>query len=138
MLASDSATRGTYNRALTTPSKSDALYWFLGTLFGIVCGYTHVSLNDSGLAVLFVTGAAMFLAYRRPTRIWRWMLLIGLSLPAATLLAQLSRERPSKGLVAGSFAGLAFAIVASFGGQVLHRVVGELFPKKESSGESAN
>ena len=94
-------------------------------------------MNDSGLAVLFVTAAAMFLSYKRPQRIWRWMLLIGLSLPAATLLAQLSRERPPLGMIAGSFAGLAFAIVASVGGRVLHRVVDVLFPKKESPAETA-
>lgn len=101
-------------------------------LFAAGAGYTHVRLNDSGLAVLFVTGFTMFLSYMRPLRVWRWMIVMGLSLPLATLVAQLTREKPPLGMVAGSFAGVAFAVVAAVGGQVLRRVVLILFPKRES------
>ena len=77
-----------------------------------------------------VTGFAMFLAYKCPQRTWWWAGLIGLSLPSAVLLKFITRDRPSMGMVAGSFAGLAFSIVAAVGGKVLKRVVGELFPPK--------
>ncbi len=76
-----------------------------------------------------VTGFTMFLAYRRPERVWRWALLIGLSMPVAGLIALLTRERPSRGMLAGTFAGLAFSIVAAVGGRVLHRARGILFPQ---------
>lgn len=75
-----------------------------------------------------VTGFTMFLAYRRPERVWRWAVLMGLSMPLAGLFALLTRVRPSRGMIAGTFAGLAFSIVAAVGGRVLHRARGILFP----------
>ncbi len=81
-----------------------------------------------------VTGLTMFLAYKRPERVWRWALLVGLSMPAAGLIALLTRQRPSRGMLVGTFAGLAFSIVAAVGGRVLHRAVRTLFPKKVNSG----
>ena len=118
-------------------SQSDTLYYVLAILLGALAGYLHVALLDSSLSVLLVTGATMFLAYQRPVRVWRWAVLIGLSLPVAALIALLTRNKPTLGMVAGSFAGLAFSIVAAAGGQVLRRVVRELFPsRKVPSGPS--
>jgi len=79
-----------------------------------------------------VTGFTMFLAYRRPERVWRWALLVGLSMPAAGFVALLTREHPSRGMIAGTFAGLAFSIVAAIGGRVLHRARTILFARKDS------
>jgi hypothetical protein len=115
---------------ISRSKQSDALYWILALIFGAVAGFTHVCLNDSGLSVLMVTGFTMFLAYQRPQRIWWWAAIVGLSLPVGVLLTYLIREKPSLGMVAGSFAGLAFAVVAAVGGKVLRRVVAELFPPK--------
>ncbi len=108
------------------------VYWLLALVFGVIAGWIHVRLNDSGLSVLSVTGFAMFLAYKRPLKAWWWAAIIGLSLPVAVLLTYFHREKPSLGMVAGSFAGFAFSIVASVGGRVLRRVVAELFPPKTS------
>lgn len=122
--------------SITDSQQSDALYVGLAILLGSAAGWTHARLNDSGLSVLMVTGFSMFLAYKRPQRMWWWAALIGLSLPVAVLLNYLTREKPSLGMVAGSFAGLAFSIVASVGGKVLRRVVAELFPPKKPSPDS--
>ncbi len=113
---------------LNSSGRSDALYWLLGITFGAACGYTHIRIQDSSLSVLMVTGFTMFLAYRRPERVWRWAVLMGLSMPVAGLIALLTRERPTRGMIAGTFAGLAFSIVAAVGGRVLHRAKGILFP----------
>ncbi len=88
-------------------------------------------INDSGLAVVFVTAFTMLLAYKRTQRIWRWITVMALSLPAAVLVAQVTRTKPPLGMVAGSFAGSAFAIVAGIGGQLLRRAVDILFPQKD-------
>jgi len=93
----------------------------------------HIRIQDSSLSVLMVTGFTMFLAYKRPERVWRWALLVGLSMPAAGLVALLTRQRPSRGMLVGTFAGLAFSIVAAVGGRVLHRAVKTLFPEKVDS-----
>ncbi len=112
-------------------NQSGIFYWILALVFGVACGWVHVRLSDTGLSVLMVTGFAMFLSYRRPQRLWWWAAIIGLSLPAAVLLSYFGREKPSLGMIAGSFAGLAFSIVASVGGSILRRVVIELFPPKQ-------
>lgn len=121
-----------YHEIISDSKPSGALYWTLAVLFGVAAGLVHVRLNDSGLSVLMVTGFTMFLAYRRPQNVWWWAVIIGLSLPTAVLLSYLTREKPTLGMVAGSFAGLAFSIVAAVGGKVLRRVVAELFPSKTS------
>jgi len=115
---------------LDSQNKSDSLYWLLGIIFGIACGYTHIRVQDSSLSVLMVTGFTMILAYRRPERVWRWALLVGLSMPLAGFIALLTRVRPSRGMIVGTFAGLAFSIVAAVGGRVLYRTRTILFPKK--------
>lgn len=120
---------------MPSQTESDGLYWFLGVVFAAACGYVHVRLHDSGLAVLMVTGFAMFLAYKRPESVWRWALLVGLGMPAAALFAQLTREHPSRGMVVGSFAGMAFSIVSAVGGKILRRARNELFPKKVDGGQ---
>ena len=118
---------------LNSDHNSDTIYWLLAVLFGAACGYTDIRIQDSSLSVLMVTGFTMFLAYKRPQRVWRWALLVGLSMPAAGLIALLTKQRPSRGMIAGTFAGLAFSIVAAVGGRVLHRAVSLLFPGKVDS-----
>jgi hypothetical protein len=121
------------------PSRQhDWFYWVLSLIFAFLSGYAHVRINDSGLAVVFVTAFTMFLTYKRPERIWRWIVIMALSLPAAVLFAQLTRSRPPLGMVAGSFAGSAFAIVAGIGGVLLRRAVGILFPPKHQATETAS
>jgi hypothetical protein len=117
---------------LSSGKQSDALYWLLALLFGAACGYMHVRVQDSNLSVLMVTGFTMFLAYHRPERVWRWAVVMGLSMPAAGVVAMLTREHPSHGMIAGTFAGLAFSIVAAVGGRVLRRARTILFPEKEA------
>ena len=80
-----------------------------------------------------VTGFTMFLAYMRPERVWRWALLMGLSMPIAGLIALLTHEHPSRGMIAGTFAGFAFSIVSAVAGRVLHRAKQILFPDKSGS-----
>jgi hypothetical protein len=109
-------------------AQSDLFYWALAFVFAAIAGFAHVRLNDSGLSIVFVTAFTMFLAYKRPERSWRWMLVLGLCLPASVLAAQLTREKPPLGMIAGSFAGLAFSIVAGIGGQLLRKAVVLLFP----------
>jgi predicted branched-subunit amino acid permease len=115
---------------LNFPKKSDAVYWVLAVVCGSACGYVYIHVQDPSLSVLMVTAFTMFLAYNRPERVWRWALVMGLSMPAAGLVALLSHEHPSRGMIAGTFAGLAFSIVSAVGGRVLRRARTILFPKK--------
>jgi predicted branched-subunit amino acid permease len=104
-------------------------YWLVGLLLGAAAGYVQVQVQDPTISALMVGAFAMFLAIMRPARPWRWGLLVALCLPAAELLAFLSREKPTRGAVIGSFAGLAPALVCAIGGSFLRRLTGELFKK---------
>jgi hypothetical protein len=115
---------------LSSAKQSDGLYWVLALIFGAGCGYVYIHLLDSSLSVLMVTGFTMFLAYMRPERVWLWALIMGLSMPVAAVIALLARERPSRGMMVGTFAGLAFSIVSAVGGRVLRRARNILFPEK--------
>ena len=113
----------------SSPSR-DTAFWIIGCILGAIAGYTHVRVQDSSLSVLMVTAFTMFLAICRPERVWRWALIIGISLPIAAIVAFLSREKPSRGMLWGTFAGFAFSIVAAVGGMFFRRVIGILFSSK--------
>jgi hypothetical protein len=117
---------------LNSTKQSDALYWLLALLFGAACGYVHIRIGDSSLSVLMVTAFTMFLAYMRPERVWRWIVVMGFSMPAAGMVAVLTRQHPNRGMILGTFAGLAFSIVAGIAGRFLHRARMILFPKKDA------
>ncbi len=105
-------------------------YWIAGLILGGITGYMQVRIKDPTLSGVFLVAINLFLAFRRPQRPWRWGLVTALCLPAAELLAYLTREQPTRAMVWGSFVGLAPALAAAFGGSVIRRAITTLFPKK--------
>jgi uncharacterized membrane protein (UPF0136 family) len=105
-------------------------FWISGLILGGITGFLQVRVKDPTLSGVFLVAINLFLAFMRPRRPWRWGVLTGLCLPAAELLAFLTREHPTRGMVGGSFVGLAPALAASFGGSVIRRAMSTLFPQK--------
>ncbi|HLH07766.1 MAG TPA: hypothetical protein VKW78_11055 [Terriglobales bacterium] len=106
-------------------------YWIVGSMLGAITGYLQVRVKDPTLSAVLLVAFSMFLAYMRPRRPWRWGLLTALCLPAAELLAYLTREHPTRAAIYGSFVGLAPALAACFGGSVIRRAVNTLFLEKQ-------
>jgi uncharacterized membrane protein (UPF0136 family) len=105
-------------------------FWIAGLILGGITGYLQVRVKDPTLSGVLLVAINLFLAVMRPRRAWRWGVLTALCLPAAELLAYLSREQPTRAMVYGSFVGLAPALAAAFGGGVLRRAINTLFLQK--------
>ena len=114
-------------------SPKDWPFWLAGLLLGGLTGYVQTRIGDLLLSALMVAAFSMFLGMMRPQRPWRWALLVAVCLPAAQLLAFLTREHPTRAAVYTSFAALAPALVCAYGGSLLRRVLGELFPRGAGS-----
>lgn len=116
-----------------SPSDShqrDWPYWIAGLILGGFTGFLQVRVKDPTLSGVCLVAINPFLAFMRPRRPWRWGLLTGLCLPAAELLAYVTREQPTTAMVGGSLVGLAPALAAAFGGAVIRRAISILFPQK--------
>lgn len=107
--------------------KRDWPFWIAGLILGGITGYLQVRVKDPTLSAVLLVAINIFLAFIRPRRPWRWGVLTALCLPAAELLAYLTREHPTRAMVWGSFVGLAPALAAAFGGAVIRRAVNTLF-----------
>jgi hypothetical protein len=113
----------------TTGSRPELPFWIAGALLGAAAGYIHIRALDLTLPALLVAATSMFLGVARPRKPWRWALLVALCLPAAQLLAFISRVNPTRGEVAASFVALVPAFVGAYGGSLLRQTVHNIFEK---------
>ena len=105
-------------------------YWIAGLIMGGFTGFLQVRVKDPTLSGVVLVAINLVLAFMRPRRPWRWGLLTALCLPAAELLAYLTREQPTRAMVGDRSLGLAPAMAAAFGGAVIRRAIATLFPRK--------
>ena len=110
------------------PAVRDRGYYLAACVLGAIAGWSQIALRD--ISLLLVSAFTLFLAVARPQRPWRWALIVGLGLPAAELLTYVFRWHPLRGAVAGSFLALVPAMMCAYGGALLRRAVGILFPPK--------
>jgi hypothetical protein len=68
---------------------SDAVFYGVAVLLGVLSGILQVALQDRLLTSLLVTASTMFLGFTRPLRPWRWTLLVTLLVPAVMIAANL-------------------------------------------------
>jgi hypothetical protein len=107
-------------------------------LLGAGCGALHVwveTMNepDPLLSALAVTVATMLLGLLRPARPWRWVLLVGVPVPLAILLASvvIPTAHFTRASVAGSVLVSIPGWAGAFGGSVLRQKISEIFFEKK-------
>lgn len=113
------------------PEKSDALFYALAVALGMFCGVVHVGVRDPLLTALSVLASTMFLGYMRPSRPWRWVLLVGLFVPAVMTGANLMgyyRDLSRAGLY-GSALIMLPGVAGAFGGHFGRAFMREMFGK---------
>jgi hypothetical protein len=100
------------------PENGDALFYAIAVALGMLCGVVHVGVRDPLLTALSVLVSTMFLGYMRPSRPWRWVLLVGLFVPAVMTGANLMgyyRDLSRAGLY-GSALIMLPGVAGAFGG----------------------
>jgi hypothetical protein len=126
----------------SAPERFGFLFALFALSLGVACGALHVLVEtmqqpDPLLPALAVTIATMLLGVLRPARPWRWVLLVGVPVPLALLVAgfampELHFERAA---IAGSILIILPGFAGAFGGSVLRRKVSELFAEDKPSPE---
>jgi hypothetical protein len=98
--------------------RGDAAYYFLAVVLGVLGGMLHVAVRDPLLTSLLVLSSTMFLGFMRPSRPWRWVLLVALLVPLVMVAANLLnyyRELTRAGIF-GSALIILPAIAGAYGG----------------------
>ena len=113
------------------PENGDALFYAIAVALGMLCGVVHVGVRDPLLTALSVLVSTMFLGYMRPSRPWRWVLLVGLFVPAVMTGANLMgyyRDLSRAGLY-GSALIMLPGVAGAFGGHFGRAFMREMFGK---------
>jgi hypothetical protein len=108
----------------------DTTIYILAIFLGISGGVIDVDAGDLLLTALFVLAATMLLGVLRPSRPWRWILLVGACVPLVQLLAYAFLTRkPYPAQIYESCLGFLTGIAGAYGGSVLRRLMNELARK---------
>jgi len=108
-------------------SSTDAWFYVLSALCGIGAGWADVVINDLLFTALLVVMASMLLGMLRPRWPWRWVVVVGISIPLTELAAYLFLSvKPARAQVYGSFLAFFPGIAGAYGGAVVRGVVENL------------
>jgi hypothetical protein len=110
---------------------SDAVFYGIAVVLGMACGIVHVGLRDPLFTALSVLVSTMFLGYMRPSKPWRWVLLVALFVPAVMTGANLMgyyRELSRAGLYGSALIVLP-GVAGAFGGHFGRTFMREMFGK---------
>ena|ERR1035438_8562207 len=112
----------------------DALYYALALIFGVAAAWADIKVDAEEhllLTALIVVASCMLLGFLRPRKPLRWVLLIGVCIPALEWLAYFFlSEKPTRAQVYESFLAFLPGIAGAVSGALGRGVVDNLFPKK--------
>jgi len=117
--------------SVAEPENSDAVFYGVAVVLGMICGMVHIGLRDPLFTALSVLVSTMFLGYMRPRKPWRWVLLVGLFVPAVMGCANLLgyyRELTRAGLYGSALIALP-GVAGAFGGHFGRAFMREMFGK---------
>ena len=109
------------------PRSDRRIYW-LGSSLGLCAGFLEAKFGDLLLTALFVLASTMLLGVLRPTRPWRWTVIVGVFVPVVQLIAYLSlTQKPYRAQIYESLLGFLPGIAGAYGGALGRRAFGILF-----------
>ncbi|MEP6644403.1 MAG: hypothetical protein ABJA69_07885 [Acidobacteriaceae bacterium] len=112
------------------PPARDLAIYFVGALLGICAGALDVKVGDLLLTAIFVLMSTTVLGFLRPSKPWRWIVVVAIFVPIIQLLAYLFlAERPYRAQIYESFLGFLTGIAGAYGGSFGRRGLRELFRK---------
>jgi len=105
-------------------------YVFAGAS-GIFAGWADMRVGDLLFTTLLVVAPCMILGVMRPVKPWRWVVVVGICVPAVVLAAYLVFiQRPSHSQVYESFLAFLPGIAGAYGGALLRRASDNIFSGK--------
>ena len=113
---------------MEAPQKpGDSLFYGLAVLFGGLAGWANVKIGDLLFTALLVLAPCMLLGALRPSRPWRWVVVIGVFVPIVELLAYLvMTQKPYRAQIYESFLAFLPGIAGAYGGSLMRRVIDNL------------
>src|SRR6266478_92555 len=112
-------------------SASDGFYYLLAALSGVLAAWADIKVGDLLLTAMVVLVANMLLGILCPRKPWRWVLLVGVFVPAVEWLAYFFlSQKPERAQIYESFLAFVPGIAGAFGGAVGRNVVDNLLTGK--------
>lgn len=112
-------------------SGGDLFHYVLAAAFGVFAGWMDIKVGDLLFTAMIVLAACMVLGYLRPKRPWRWVVLIGISVPVVEWLAYFFlKQKPERAQIYESFLAFLPGIAGAYGGALGRGVVENLFADK--------
>ena len=107
--------------------RSDAPFYLLAALCGIGTGYADVLVDDLLFTALLVLASCMLLGLLRAKWPWRWVIMVGVSVPLTELGAYLIQTvKPARAQIYGSFLAFLPGIAGAYGGALMRGVIDNL------------
>jgi ABC-type multidrug transport system permease subunit len=108
-------------------ARRDAPFYLLAALAGMGTGWADVAVDDLLFTALLVLMACMLLGLLRPRWPWRWVVIVGIFIPLAELVAYLAfTVKPTRAQVYGSFLAALPGIAGAYGGSLMRGVLDNL------------
>jgi hypothetical protein len=112
-------------------SGGDGLYYVLAILSGALAGWLDIKVGDLLLTAMVVLSANMLLGFLSPRNPWRWVVIVGVSVPLVEWLAfAFLTQKPERAQIYESFLAFLPGIAGAYGGAMGRGVVDNLFAKK--------
>src|SRR5450755_1604749 len=112
-------------------SGGDGLYYVLAILSGALAGWLDIKVGDLLLTAMGVLSANMLLGFLSPRNPWRWVVIVGVSVPLVEWLAfAFLTQKPERAQIYESFLAFLPGIAGAYGGAMGRGVVDNLFAKK--------
>jgi len=98
--------------------------YFLAIALGAIAGYVDLHEEDVQTPLMLLVSFAFFLGFAHPRSAWRWGLIIGISIPAAHLIARAVRYRPPYPVsLPATIMAVGFAMAAAYLGVFMKRLI---------------
>jgi hypothetical protein len=109
----------------------DAAFYVIAAGAGMFAGWVDIKVGDLLFTALLVLAPCMVLGVLRPSRPWRWVAIVAVSVPVAELLGfVLLTEKPYRAQIYESFLAFLPGIAGAYGGALMRRAIGNIFAAK--------
>jgi hypothetical protein len=107
--------------------RTDAPFYVLAIAGGALAGWVDVKIGDLLFTALLVLASCILLGALRPEKPWRWVVVVGICVPVADLLAYLlTTQKPSRAQIYESFLAFLPGIAGAYGGAIGRGVIDNL------------